>query len=74
MVKAKLGKMDEALRHQLRAVEIQPKNPDYFMFLGLLYEVNGNRAGATQAYRNMQQLDPASPVPQDALRRLAEMK
>lgn len=51
-------KYEEAKRHLLRAIEIQPNNAEAAYYLGLAREKTGDRAGAEESYRKALAIDP----------------
>jgi len=65
-----LGHYDEALSEFRAGLQLEPRNPDLHIWLGIALERKGDRWTAVREYQNALNLDPTSIYAQEALRRL----
>lgn len=64
----------EAEAHLLRAIELEPENPDWLIHLGLLYKTLGFAARAEVQLKKALSLDPQNQQARHELRAVAAMK
>ncbi len=70
----KLGKIDEAIGPLLKAVELNPKDPDARLNLAYAYEHQGRIDEAISQYRKAVELNPRNPIAHNNLGVLYDKK
>ena len=68
------GKIDLALRHSIKATEIDPNNPQVWYVLGVVYAQSGQTDKAEDSFNNSLRVSPTFKPSRDALLELKNIK